>query len=56
MRRLVLIAVFVLSACREELAEVPDAIAMSEDALGHYCQMRIQKSISTLQRKNSKPR
>lgn len=38
----VLIAAFVLvAACKEELAEMPLPVAMTEEAVSHYCQMTV---------------
>ncbi|MDP4032140.1 MAG: nitrous oxide reductase accessory protein NosL [Pseudorhodobacter sp.] len=30
-----------LSACRDETASLPDPVAMTADAVGHYCQMNL---------------
>lgn len=39
-----LAALMVLGACQEEEAAVPPAaVAMTEDALGHYCQMNLSE-------------
>lgn len=35
------IAVISLSACREEVAALPDPIPLSADAAGYYCQMNL---------------
>lgn len=37
----VLIALLLLSACREETAGLPDPVPMTAEAVGHYCQMGI---------------
>lgn len=36
---LALAAVIALAACREEAADAPAPVAMTDEALGHYCQM-----------------
>lgn len=42
MRALVLTcAVLALAACKEEVAERPLPVALSEDAVSHYCQMNV---------------
>ena len=41
MRALVLISLLALAACKEEVAKAPDPIALTEDALAHYCMMNI---------------
>lgn len=41
MKHLALIALVALAACKEELAEAPAAVTMTEDALSHFCQMHI---------------
>ncbi len=41
MRYLLVFAVLLLTACNDEARDVPSPLAMSEDALGHYCQMHI---------------
>ncbi len=39
---IVLFSVFALAACQDEQAKVtPDAVAMTQEALGHYCQMNL---------------
>ena len=43
MRNLFVFAVLLLTACNQEARDVPPPLAMSEDALGHYCQMHIQE-------------
>ncbi|WP_282610948.1 nitrous oxide reductase accessory protein NosL [Pelagibius sp. Alg239-R121] len=35
----VLLAPIALAACREEVAVIPDPVALTENALSHYCQM-----------------
>ena len=38
------LAAFVLASCQEEpVRVVPDAVAMTEEALGHYCQMNLSE-------------
>lgn len=39
MRKLALIALLALAACREETAEIPPPVEMTASAVGHYCQM-----------------
>ncbi len=39
MKRLALTALLALAACREESAELPAPVAMTEEAVGYYCQM-----------------
>lgn len=41
MRYLLIFAVLLLTACNDKAGDVPQPLAMSEDALGHYCQMNI---------------
>lgn len=41
MKHFALMALVALSACKEELAEAPSAVTMTEDALAHFCQMNI---------------
>ena len=41
MKHIALIALVALAACKEELAEAPAAVTMTEDALSHFCQMHI---------------
>lgn len=44
MKRLVLAALVVVSACREDAAAVaPDPVPMTGDALGYYCQMSLSE-------------
>lgn len=33
--------ILLLAACREETARLPDAVPLTADALGHYCQMNL---------------
>lgn len=40
MKRL-LVALLLLTACKEEVAEMPDAVPMTADALGHFCLMQL---------------
>ncbi|WP_170562248.1 nitrous oxide reductase accessory protein NosL [Ruegeria atlantica] len=41
MKHLFLIALFALTACKEEVAEVPDPVDLTPDALSFFCQMNI---------------
>jgi len=41
MKPLLLIAVLFLTGCKEELAQVPDPVSLSPEALSHYCQMAV---------------
>lgn len=42
MKRFLLIAVCLLSACREDKAgSVPEAVSMNADSVGYYCQMNL---------------
>lgn len=41
MRFVVLIPLLLLAACKEEVASVPEPVALSEDSLSHFCQMWI---------------
>ena len=41
MRMLSLVFCFLLAACVEDAVEAPPPIAMTEAALGHYCQMEL---------------
>lgn len=41
MKPLVLIALVALAACKEELAEAPDPVDLTPDALSYFCQMNI---------------
>ena len=41
MRTLSLLLCLILAACVEEVVEAPPPIAMTETALGHYCQMEL---------------
>ena len=42
MKRL-LLAVLLLAACQEEEARAPDPVAMTGDALGHFCMMQLDQ-------------
>lgn len=33
--------VLLLAACQEEAADTPDAVALTDDALGYFCQMNV---------------
>lgn len=37
----ILLAVFLLSACREDKPPLPAPVALSAEAVGHYCQMNL---------------
>ena len=39
MKRLALLALLALAACREETAEIPPPVEMTQTAVGYYCQM-----------------
>ena len=41
MKHLFLIALFALTACKEEVAEAPDPVDLTPDALSFFCQMNI---------------
>ncbi len=41
MKRLALIALLALTACKEEVAEAPDPVDLTPDALSFFCQMNI---------------
>lgn len=41
MKHLLLIPLLALAACKEEASVAPDPVAMTEQALGHFCQMNI---------------
>ena len=41
MRHLAALALLALAACKEDLAEVPLPISMTEEAVSHYCQMSV---------------
>ncbi len=41
MKRLALIALIALAACKEEVAEAPDPVDLTLDALSFFCQMNI---------------
>ena len=36
-----LLVVLLLAACREETAAIPDPVPLTEEAVGHYCQMEL---------------
>lgn len=38
---LILAAVLALAACREDTAALPAPVSMTEEAVGHYCQMHL---------------
>ena len=42
MKRL-LIAVLLLTACKDEVVEMPDPVAMTDEALGHFCLMQLDQ-------------
>ncbi len=41
MKHLALIALVALTACKEEVAEAPDPVDLTPDALSYFCQMNI---------------
>ncbi|HBZ45271.1 MAG TPA: copper resistance protein CopZ [Maritimibacter sp.] len=41
MNKLLLIPVFLLAACKEEVAALPEPVEMTDEALGYYCQMAL---------------
>ena len=41
MKRLCLIALIALAACKEEVAEAPDPVDLTSDALSYFCQMNV---------------
>ena len=41
MKRLIIIAVLALTACKEEASVIPGPMPMTKEALGHFCQMNI---------------
>lgn len=44
MRPILLVALLaLLAACREEVAEVPQPVEMTEEALSHFCQMNVSE-------------
>ena len=43
MRTLVILALIALSACREEVSEAPNPVAMTEDSLSFFCQMNVSE-------------
>lgn len=36
-----MVLVFAVSACREEVAAIPEPVAMTREAMGYYCQMDV---------------
>ncbi len=42
---IVLLAAVALIGCRGEDDKIPDAVAMTSDALGHYCQMNLMEHV-----------
>lgn len=41
MKRLVLISLLLLTACKEEVAQSTDPVALGPDTTGHFCQMNL---------------
>lgn len=41
MKKLVLIPLLILAACKEDVATLPTPVEMTEEALGYYCQMAL---------------
>lgn len=41
MKKLFLIPLIVLAACKEEVAALPEPVQMTDEALGYYCQMAL---------------
>ncbi|MEM9580772.1 MAG: nitrous oxide reductase accessory protein NosL [Pseudomonadota bacterium] len=41
MKHIALIALVALAACKKDMTEAPAAVVMTEDALGHFCQMQL---------------
>ena len=41
MKRALILAIFALAACDEEAAEAPPPVMLTQDALGHFCQMEL---------------
>jgi len=41
MKRVILIALLALTACKEEASVIPGPMPMTKEALGHFCQMNI---------------
>ena len=41
MRRLALAALLILAACKQEVAQDTTPVEISEDTIGHYCQMNL---------------
>ena len=40
-RPLLVLALLALAACRTETAALPDPVALTEESVGHYCQMNL---------------
>jgi len=43
MKHFFLLAVLALAACKEEVAQVPDPIPLTDTALSHFCQMNVSE-------------
>ena len=43
MRKIAVTVLLALGACRDELAEAPLPVTMTEDALSHFCQMNVSE-------------
>ena len=43
MKRVLLVALLLAAACREEEARAPDPVTMTGDALGHFCMMQVDE-------------
>ncbi|AUJ65875.1 copper resistance protein CopZ (plasmid) [Aestuarium zhoushanense] len=41
MKRLIALSLLALAACKEDVAEIPTPIDMTDEALGYYCQMYV---------------
>ncbi|MDO5622502.1 MAG: nitrous oxide reductase accessory protein NosL [Paracoccus sp. (in: a-proteobacteria)] len=41
MKRFAIIALLALAACRQEAVEIPEPVALTETAIGHFCQMNL---------------
>ncbi|WP_300515221.1 nitrous oxide reductase accessory protein NosL [Aliiroseovarius sp.] len=41
MRKLVLVSVLLLAACKDDVVNLPDPVELTEEALGYYCQMAL---------------
>jgi copper chaperone NosL len=39
MKRLLILTVLALAACKEEVVQLPDPVPLTAEAVGHYCQM-----------------